>query len=95
MYLLSTHLTSSLKLLNECSTPFELHDDNYVLKAMNVSGKPQGNDKAHNFPANGGESSSMFQPQFVQPSGVSMPTGRSATSPPLPGIIKARVKHED
>ena len=43
----------------------------------------------------GGEGSSMpglYQAQV--PSSVSNPSVRPPTSPPLPGILKARVKHE-
>ncbi|KAL2480764.1 Transcription factor-like protein DPB [Abeliophyllum distichum] len=47
------------------STPFEIHDDNYVLKAMKFCEKQRGNGTAL-IPKNGGESSSMatmYQPQ--------------------------------
>ncbi|XP_004307868.1 PREDICTED: transcription factor-like protein DPB-like [Fragaria vesca subsp. vesca] len=74
------------------STPFELHDDNYVLKAMKFCDRPQADD--------GGEGSSMsamyqqhIPPQIPLPPMVNTPL-RTPTSPPLPGIIKARVKHE-
>uniref|UniRef100_A0A0D9VPN5 E2F/DP family winged-helix DNA-binding domain-containing protein n=1 Tax=Leersia perrieri TaxID=77586 RepID=A0A0D9VPN5_9ORYZ len=50
------------------STPFELHDDSYVLKAMSSCGEEQ-NDDIHDLIPNGG-------------------------SPPIPGILKGRVKHE-
>ncbi|KAL6976209.1 hypothetical protein U1Q18_025000 [Sarracenia purpurea var. burkii] len=78
------------------STPFELHDDNYVLKAMKFCEGPQGDVEAPNFSADGGEGSSMssmFQPQISHPTRSSVPD-RPLTSPPLPGILKARVKHE-
>ncbi|KAK9290699.1 hypothetical protein L1049_008873 [Liquidambar formosana] len=78
------------------STPFELHDDNYVLKAMKFCEGPQGDDMAHNFSADGGEGSSlpnMYQPQIPLASRSNTP-GRPPASPPLPGILKARVKHE-
>nr|XP_011470130.1 PREDICTED: transcription factor-like protein DPB isoform X2 [Fragaria vesca subsp. vesca] len=99
------------------STPFELHDDNYVLKAMKFCDRPQadGNhgmtqpvtpqaDGNHgmtqNYVADGGEGSSMsamyqqhIPPQIPLPPMVNTPL-RTPTSPPLPGIIKARVKHE-
>uniref|UniRef100_A0A5B7AXU7 Putative transcription factor-like protein DPB n=1 Tax=Davidia involucrata TaxID=16924 RepID=A0A5B7AXU7_DAVIN len=78
------------------STPFELHDDNYVLKAMKFCERPQGDETAHNFSTDGGEGSSMpsmFQPQIPHPSRSNIP-GRPPTSPPLPGILKARIKHE-
>ncbi|GFZ15807.1 transcription factor DP [Actinidia rufa] len=47
------------------STPFEIHDDNYVLKAMRFCERPQGDEVVPNFPADGGEGSGMFQPQFT------------------------------
>lgn len=78
------------------STPFELHDDNYVLKAMKFCERPQADDMAHNFTSDGGEGSSMsgmYQPQIPLPP-VSNTAVRPPTSPPIPGILKARVKHE-
>ncbi|KAJ7965520.1 Transcription factor-like protein DPB [Quillaja saponaria] len=77
-------------------TPFELHDGNYILRAMKFYERPQGDNLAQNFTADGGEDSSMsgmYQPQVPLPS-VSNPPGRPPPSPPLPGILKARVKHE-
>ncbi|XP_022767293.1 transcription factor-like protein DPB isoform X3 [Durio zibethinus] len=77
------------------STPFELHDDNYVLKAMKFCERPQSDEMAHNFSADG-EGSSMsaiYQQQILPSPRTSMPGG-PPTSPPLPGILKARVKHE-
>ncbi|XP_040384215.1 transcription factor-like protein DPB isoform X2 [Oryza brachyantha] len=74
------------------STPFELHDDSFVLKALGFSGKePNG---AEDQVANGGECSSTpniyhQSPQVARPNGVRLPT-----SPPIPGILKGRVKHE-
>ena len=79
-----------------CSTPFELHDDNYVLKAMKFCERPQSDDMAPNPPADGGEGSSMssmYQPQILASPSTNTPV-RHPTSPPLPGIIKARVKNE-
>ncbi|CAI9099614.1 OLC1v1036464C2 [Oldenlandia corymbosa var. corymbosa] len=96
------------------STPFELHDDNYVLKAMKFCERPQADIVAQNVSSDGGESSiaNMFQPQLplpqppVQmpvpvavPAPVPMPMPNVSSrpppsSPPRPGIIKARVKHE-
>nr|GLL24527.1 transcription factor-like protein DPB [Ipomoea trifida] len=78
------------------STPFELHDDNYVLKAMNFCGRPKDDSVPQNLPADGGEGSSMpnmFQLQIPNPP-IQNISGRPPTSPPLPGILKARVKHE-
>lgn len=101
-------IVNVLNNLYQCNTPFELHDDNYVLKAMKFCERPQGNDEAHNIPADRGESSSMpsiyqpesssmpsiYQPGITHPSMLSLPLSRTPTSPPLPGILKARVKHE-
>ncbi|KAF5773207.1 putative transcription factor E2F-DP family [Helianthus annuus] len=72
------------------STPFELHDDNYVLKAMKLSGG------SNNVCTDGGVGSSMSA--MVQPP-APLPPPRSARpppspSPPLPGILKGRVKYE-
>ncbi|MBA0608040.1 hypothetical protein Godav_020290 [Gossypium davidsonii] len=77
------------------STPFELHDDNYVLKAMKFCERPGSDEMAHNFSADGEGSSmsAMYQQQIV-PSPMTNTPGRPPTSPPLPGILKARVKHE-
>jgi len=77
-----------------CSTPFELHDDNYVLKAMKFCERPQEDNTTHNF-TNVGEGSSMSglcQPQ-APPTNLKV-SNRPPTSPPLPGILKARVKQE-
>ncbi|XVF07852.1 hypothetical protein REPUB_Repub06bG0175400 [Reevesia pubescens] len=77
------------------STPFELHDDNYVLKAMKFCERPQNDEMAHNFSADGeGSSMSAMYQQILPPPRTSTPPGRPPTSPPLPGILKARVKHE-
>ncbi|XP_020214762.1 transcription factor-like protein DPB isoform X2 [Cajanus cajan] len=76
------------------STPFELHDDNYVLKAMKFSEKPQDDNMILNL-NDGGEGSSvsgLCQPQAL-PTILNV-SNRSPTSPPLPGILKARVKQE-
>ena len=76
------------------STPFELHDDSFVLKAMGFSGKEE-TDGNQALVTNGGECSSTpniyrhQSPQPARPNGV-----RLRTSPPIPGILKGRVKHE-
>ncbi|XP_020214761.1 transcription factor-like protein DPB isoform X1 [Cajanus cajan] len=70
------------------STPFELHDDNYVLKAMKFSEKPQDDNMILNL-NDGGEGSSvsgLCQPQAL-PTILNV-SNRSPTSPPLPGILK-------
>uniref|UniRef100_A0A803MFY4 Transcription factor-like protein DPB n=1 Tax=Chenopodium quinoa TaxID=63459 RepID=A0A803MFY4_CHEQI len=120
------------------STPFELHDDNYVLKQMNVSNKSLFDAEACDIPANAGEGPSVpattYHPQISQPPSpktyhnessqlpsppkpyqpqtctspssstqqaqMTLPSSRpntamkSPTSPPLPGILKARVQHD-
>ncbi|TXG58457.1 hypothetical protein EZV62_016286 [Acer yangbiense] len=78
------------------STPFELHDDNYVMKAMKFCDRPQSDDMVQNFPADGGEGSSMagMYQQQILPSSRPNTSSRPPTSPPVPGILKARVKHE-
>ncbi|KAM7464191.1 hypothetical protein LguiA_032312 [Lonicera macranthoides] len=78
------------------STPFELHDDNYVLKAMKFHETPQADNMALTVPLDGREDTSgpaIFQPQ-IPPSRLNVP-GRPPTSPPLPGILKARLKHDN
>ncbi|KAL5182021.1 Transcription factor-like protein DPB [Glycine soja] len=72
------------------STPFELHDDNYVLKAMKLC-EGSHNDNTTDNPTDGGEGSSIYA---QVPTSVSNPPNRPPSSPPLPGILKARVKNE-
>lgn len=77
------------------STPFELQDDSFVLKAMALSGEETDCTQAPG--ANGGECSSTRnnywhhhqQPQPPGPRVVRVPN-----SLPIPGILKGRVKHE-
>ncbi|XP_057519562.1 transcription factor-like protein DPB [Amaranthus tricolor] len=120
------------------STPFELHDDNYVLKQMRLCDKPLIDGEACTTLANTGEGPSImadaynlqtsepcspkpyrnqisqplspfksYYPQTCTPPSPSityqhqMPlpsrsntTMKTATSPPLPGILKSRVQHE-
>ncbi|KAI3738264.1 hypothetical protein L2E82_28287 [Cichorium intybus] len=77
------------------STPFELHDDNYVLKAMKLADQSKRDDMANNIvvDVDGGEGSSMSS-MFCPPLRPAMPAGRGALVPSVPGILKARVKHE-
>ncbi|CAN6293421.1 unnamed protein product [Urochloa humidicola] len=76
------------------STPFELQDDSFVLKAMGLSGKEE-TDGTEAPVANGGECSSTpnnywhQSPQPSRPRGIALPS-----LPPIPGILKGRVKHE-
>ncbi|XP_020587618.1 transcription factor-like protein DPB [Phalaenopsis equestris] len=82
------------------STPFELHDDTYVLKAMRFCEREQqdgGGGGTHEPTLNGGEcSSNQGVHQTQQPPLLQWPSPRSKlpASPPIPGILKARVKHE-
>ncbi|XP_068645877.1 transcription factor-like protein DPB isoform X2 [Aristolochia californica] len=77
------------------STPFELHDDAYVLKAMSFCELPPGEGQ-HESTANGGESSNMHAVHQQQVSHPSRPitVGKTSTSPSVPGILKGRVKYE-
>lgn len=70
-----------------CSTPFELHDDNYVLKAMNFC--------QHQMKHPESESGEGCSVNALQPIRSSTPNqSQLPTLPPLPGIIKARGKYE-
>ncbi|XXG84781.1 hypothetical protein AAC387_Pa11g0010 [Persea americana] len=74
------------------STPFELHDDAYVLKAMRLCGR-QNEEGTCEPTVERGESSSMlsvYQHRIPRASAI---RGQPA-SPPIPGILKARIKHE-
>jgi len=78
------------------STPFELHDDSYVLKEMQFCGREQ-HDSTQEPISNGGESSSMSNIYWEQVQHAGRPnngTVRLPGSPPIPGILKGRVKHE-
>uniref|UniRef100_A0A1D1Y1R9 Transcription factor-like protein DPB n=1 Tax=Anthurium amnicola TaxID=1678845 RepID=A0A1D1Y1R9_9ARAE len=77
------------------STPFKLHDDTYVLKAMGFCER-QNDDGTQQAIVNGGESSnslSMYQPQ-TPTAAKPNESGKGPSPPPIPGILKARVKHE-
>ncbi|CAI0469195.1 unnamed protein product [Linum tenue] len=80
------------------STPFELHDDNYVLKAMKLSERPRDTDSPtpNMIISIDEERSRMFQQQQqLLPAAITTTPVRPApTSPPIPGIIKSRAKHE-
>ncbi|KAF8721266.1 hypothetical protein HU200_023193 [Digitaria exilis] len=78
------------------STPFELHDDSYVLKEMRLCGREQ-HDSAQEPISNGGESSSMSNIYWQQVQHPGRPNNGAVSlpsSPPIPGILKGRVKHE-
>lgn len=88
-------LLTWLFIISKCSTPFELHDDSYVLKAMGLCERGQ-HDGAPEPSSNGGDCSSMsgmYQHHTSQGS-MSSSMGKMITSPPKPGILKARVKNE-
>ena len=99
-------------MLDACSTPFELHDDAYVLKAMSLQ-EPQGvdgpevlghtdfDDGLGNFEDDSPPLSGIFQRSNYpahpsSPYYTSMPgANKNSPWPPVPGILKARVKHEN
>lgn len=99
-------------MLDEYSTPFELHDDAYVLKAMSLQEEQGGNgpealghtdsdDGLGNFEDDSPPLSGIFQRSNYpahpsSPYYASMPgAGKNSSWPPVPGILKARVKHEN
>ncbi|CAB4316298.1 unnamed protein product [Prunus armeniaca] len=58
------------------NTPFKLHDDNYVLKAMKFCERPQADDGTQNLTVDGGKGcsmSSMYQPRIPLPSMLNTP----------------------
>ncbi|CAN0878716.1 Transcription factor-like protein DPB, partial [Linum grandiflorum] len=67
------------------STPFELHDDNYVLKAMKLLQISDNNGLTTNMVVDVDQGSSMHQHQHQH---------QHQLLPPIPGILKPRVKHE-
>ncbi|XBI69914.1 transcription factor-like protein DPB [Triticum urartu] len=80
------------------TTPFELHDDSYVLKALNSYGKEENAGTSEPI-SNGCEGSStpnIYRHQIQQSAMASNGTNRlpSSPPPPVPGILKGRVKHE-
>ncbi|KAL4341236.1 hypothetical protein GQ457_08G019130 [Hibiscus cannabinus] len=70
------------------STPFELHDDNYVLKAMKFCERPQDDETAHNISADGEGSSmsAMYQQQVLHPPRTSTP-GKCPIRPSSPRAV--------
>ncbi|KAF3328198.1 transcription factor-like protein DPB [Carex littledalei] len=94
------------------STPFELHDDSFVLKAMRLNEKEQnGGESQHGLASNGAECSNAQSLMSYQHSHMPVPVpvpipqpqkvtkstnnlGKLPTSPPIPGILKGRVKYE-
>ncbi|KAL2634226.1 hypothetical protein R1flu_005705 [Riccia fluitans] len=92
------------------STPFELHDDAFVLKAMSFSENNQNNSESRDGPFTDSEEgfdptyddhSSPVSNLYHRPSIMSMsprsapPYSVSTSPPPVPSILKARVKHEN
>ncbi|KAK8948147.1 Transcription factor-like protein DPB [Platanthera guangdongensis] len=77
------------------STPFKLHDDTFVLKAMRFCERAY-RDGAHECVPDGGGHSIMrgvYPPQVLQLE-WHRPRNILPAPPPVPGILKARVKHE-
>ncbi|KAH9671342.1 transcription factor-like protein DPB [Citrus sinensis] len=73
------------------STPFKLHDDNSVLKAMKFCERQQSDDMAQSFPADDGEGSSMagvYQPPQLLPPPRANNSNRPPTSPPVPDKLQ-------
>ncbi|BBN05314.1 transcription factor Dp-1 [Marchantia polymorpha subsp. ruderalis] len=90
------------------STPFELHDDAFVLKAMSFGdGQNSDNrdlpftDSEEGFEPAYDDHSSPVSNLYHRPSIMSMsprpppPYSVSTSPPPVPSILKARVKHEN
>lgn len=92
------------------STPFELHDDAYVLKAMKLQEQPGGTcsdgmvhadfeDEIGSFEEDSPPVSGVFQrsnfPAHPSSHYASMSGAGKNSWPPVPGILKARVKHEN
>ncbi|XP_010558176.1 PREDICTED: transcription factor-like protein DPB [Tarenaya hassleriana] len=97
------------------TSPFELHDDNFVLKSMKFCERPPPSDNnipvGNNFPSGDAlEGPSIVPPEAFHPHSQPQPQPRliptpradpsgtlplrAPESPPIPGIIKARVKPE-
>ncbi|CAF1696272.1 unnamed protein product, partial [Brassica napus] len=80
------------------TTPFELHDDNFVLKTMKFCDQPPLNNGHNN---NSHETSHSFVPEdnkeglSTDPKLPQQPVNAPVTSPPLSGIIKSSVKTEN
>ncbi|KAI3917159.1 hypothetical protein MKX01_003608 [Papaver californicum] len=78
------------------TTPFELHDDNYVLKSMRFCySSPKNDICTQESASNRGEGSNIgtYQPPTPHPVKSNI-TGRRPTLPPYPGILKNHAKHE-
>ncbi|KAK9078652.1 hypothetical protein SSX86_002709 [Deinandra increscens subsp. villosa] len=75
------------------STPFEIHDDNHVLKEMKLCDQSKGHDEDGGAGACSSPSP-MLQPRSTLALETTIPSARPSTSSPHPGILKARVKHE-
>lgn len=73
-----------------CSTPFELHDDSYVVKAMGLCTREK-NDGSLAPCSDGGDGSIQ---KHTSPSSRANSMARVLASPPKPGILKSRVKNE-
>ncbi|XP_031504553.1 transcription factor-like protein DPB [Nymphaea colorata] len=74
-------------------TPFELHDDAHVLKAMGLCGTPCKDTALEVATANGSNMLGILQHPLPLPS-RSNAAGAPSSTPPIPGILKVRPKHE-
>lgn len=77
------------------STPFELHDDNYVLKAMKLCDRERV-EGCSTVPstATATATATAYHPTQVLPRSMTSTPVRNPASSPVPGILKARVKNE-
>ncbi|KAK4776096.1 hypothetical protein SAY87_024057 [Trapa incisa] len=82
------------------STPFELHDENYILKAMRLCEGPQSNEQppqsfGDNLAAGPSIGNVFYLPQHApRPLASTTCVPPTTSPPPVPGILKARLKHE-
>lgn len=93
------------------STPFELHDDAFVLKAMRFCKTPDSSGPVDEKPGNESAFTKKYSVLSTMPKGTSSPhstrtsdtdsyslssiPGKICSSSPDPGIIKARIKNEN
>ncbi|XP_020262536.1 transcription factor-like protein DPB [Asparagus officinalis] len=72
------------------STPFELHDDSYVLRAMRLSEQEHndGDHEPHSIICDSSSTQGLFSPPrpLIRPNSQ----GKVPSSPQIPGILKAR-----
>ncbi|KAK4784393.1 hypothetical protein SAY86_018761 [Trapa natans] len=78
------------------STPFELHDDNYILREMNLSQRPNTENATHSLSINEVQDClpTAHQALIPAPNDILNTPVRCPTISPVPGILKSRAKHE-